>query len=484
MGYTGFVYGRRSVAIRLGVSLCLIVATLLSVWSAQPVTEVKAAGRGAGMFRQTPVNVSFNSPTITPGTTSVQIEVSLTVGSSNNARPGTVEIEIPVDPAVVDVDVPEYTRTAGPLIPNTYQSTDLFAFPLQLGDASAIRIELVPPNNNARVNSGTGVFCTVTVPIRSTAPTGSYPLDASADNPFATRFTQAIADGGNEIPFTTTPGTLTISDGGGCPAISISPTTLPNGTVGTVYNQTISATGGQSPYTFSVTSGSLPTGLSLSSAGAITGTPTVPNSFSFTVRATDANQCSSSRTYTLTIDAVPCPTITISPSTLPNAAVGTNYNQVLTASGGQAPYTFSLLSGALPTGIALSSSGTLSGTPTASGTSNFTIRVIDNNGCVVTPSYSLKVDGPECPTITVNPASLPGGTIGTAYNQVISATGGTAPYAFTVLSGSLPPGVTLATNGTLSGTPSSAGSFTFTVRATDTPGCTGQRTYTVAITGS
>lgn len=484
MGYTGFVYGRRSVAIRLGVSLCLIAATLLSVWSARPVTEVKAAGRGTGMFRQTPVNVSFNSPTVTPGTASVQIVVSLTVANDSASRPGTVEIEIPVDPAVVDVDVPEYARTAGPLIPNTYQSTDLFAFPLQLGDASAIRIELVPPGNSTQINSGNGVFCTVTVPLRSNAPNGSYPLDASADNPFATRFTQAINSGGNEIPFTTTPGTLTISDGGGCPAISISPATLPNGTVGTVYSQTLTASGGQAPYNFIVTSGNLPTGLSLSTAGLLSGTPTVPNSFSFTVRATDANICGSSRTYTLTIDAVPCPTITISPSTLPNATVGTNYTQVLTASGGQAPYTFSLLSGALPTGIALSSSGTISGTPTASGTSNFTIRVIDNNGCVVTPSYSLQVEGPTCPTITVNPASLPGGTIGTAYNQVISATGGTAPYSFTVLSGSLPPGVTLATNGTLSGTPSSAGSFTFTVRATDTPGCTGQRTYTVAITGS
>ena len=86
-----------------------------------------------------------------------------------------------------------------------------------------------------------------------------------------------------------------------------------------------------------------------------------------------------------------------------------------------------------------------------------------------------------CAPITVNPATLPNGVIGTAYNQTITATGGTTPYTFAVISGTLPTSLNLATNGTLSGTPSQTGNFTFTVRATSANTCTGNRQYTIAI---
>ncbi|MBI4548082.1 MAG: putative Ig domain-containing protein [Ignavibacteriae bacterium] len=260
-----------------------------------------------------------------------------------------------------------------------------------------------------------------------------------------------------------------------CPTITVNPSLLPNGTVGTSYSQTLSASGGTSPYTFAVTSGVLPAGLSLSSSGIISGTPTTVGSFTFTVTATDAQNCTGNRSYTLTID---CPTITITPSTLPNGTVGLSYSQTLTASGGTSPYTFSVTGGSLPPGLTLSSSGLLSGTPTTVGNFSFTVTATDTQNCTGSQSYTVVIN---CPTITVNPATLPSGTVGTAYTQTITATGGTSPYTFSVTSGAVPSGLSLSSSGVLSGTPTSVGNFSFTVTATDDQGCTGVRSYTLTI---
>src|SRR6202035_235004 len=115
------------------------------------------------------------------------------------------------------------------------------------------------------------------------------------------------------------------------------------------------ASGGTGPYTFAVTSGSLPTGLVLSSTGAITGTPATGGTFNFTITATDtSSNCLGSRAYTVVIA---CPVIIVNPATLPNGTMGTPYNQIITASGGTGPYTFAVTSGSLPTGLVLSAAG-------------------------------------------------------------------------------------------------------------------------------
>ena len=97
-------------------------------------------------------------------------------------------------------------------------------------------------------------------------------------------------------------------------------------------------------------------------------------------------------------------------------------------------------------------------------------------------NFSISTAG--CNPITVNPASLPAGVVGTAYNQTISATGGTSPYTFHVTSGSLPNGISLSTAGALTGTPSAAGTFNFAITATDNNGCNGLRSYTIVITST
>ncbi len=178
-----------------------------------------------------------------------------------------------------------------------------------------------------------------------------------------------------------------------CPIITVNPASLPNGTVGTPYNQTVSASGGTSPYTFSVSSGALPTNLVLNSAtGAITGTPTTAGTFTFTITATDATGCSGSREYTVTITSPGCPAVILSPTTLPPGAVQQPYAQTIIASGGTAPYTFTIAAGALPTGLSLNpATGLISGAPQVSGLFNVTIRVTDAAGCQGSRAYVLAI---------------------------------------------------------------------------------------------
>ncbi len=267
----------------------------------------------------------------------------------------------------------------------------------------------------------------------------------------------------------------------GAPEVSVAPATLPGGSAGTSYNQTVTASGGTPGYTFAV-SGSLPPGLALSPTGLISGTPTISGPFSFSITATDATPAASggpftgSRIYTVTIDA---PTIAIAPASLPAGTGGTAYSQTITASGGTAPYSFIVSAGTLPTGLSLAPGGGISGTPTASGTFSFAVTVTDGLGFTASKSYSIAIGAPD---IAVQPDTLPPGDQGTIYAQTFAAAGGTGPYTFNVNSGALPPGLSLDTvSGALSGTPTANGAFTFAIKASDAFGFAGIKTYTLAV---
>lgn len=265
------------------------------------------------------------------------------------------------------------------------------------------------------------------------------------------------------------------------PTITISPTTLPDGAVTAAYSQTITATGGIGTYTYSVTAGTLPRGLTLSSGGEISGTPTASGAFNFTVSVTDQTTpaATGSRAYTLTIAP---PTITLSPTTLPDGAVTVAYSQTITAAGGVGSYTYGISAGALPGGLTLSSGGAITGSPTASGTFNFTVSATDQTSPAATgtQAYTLTI---TAPTLTLSPATLPNGTAGFAYSQLLIGSGGIAPYSFAVTGGGLPAGYTLASDGTLSGTENATGSYTFTVTLSDstTPTATTSLNYTLDI---
>lgn len=192
---------------------------------------------------------------------------------------------------------------------------------------------------------------------------------------------------------------------GGCDPIPLAPTTLPAGQVGVAYDATIVASGGAAPYVYDVADGALPAGLSLSSGGVISGTPTEAVDASFTIRATDANDCTGEQFYTVSFNADTCPPIAVSPGELPAAVVGVPYTQALAASGGAGPYVFSVSTGALPEGFTLSASGVISGTLVSADVSPFLVRATDINGCFGEQLYSLVPDevggGPGCIAATL-----------------------------------------------------------------------------------
>ncbi len=266
------------------------------------------------------------------------------------------------------------------------------------------------------------------------------------------------------------------------PPLTITTTTLAGATNGTAYSQTLVATGGVPPYTWTHT-GNLPPGLTLSSAGVISGTPTgtTTSTYNFTVTATDSQTpTAATKSANLSI-VVTQPPLSISTTGLAPGSIGNPYAQTVQAIGGTPPYTWAIIAGALPGGLTLSpSTGVISGTPTGSGTFNFTIRATDAAAATASANLSIIVGS----ALTITTTSLPGGTVGTAYTATLSATGGAQPYTWTITSGNLPAGLTLdSSTGVISGTPTATGTSTFTVTLADSesPANTLHATFSIAI---
>jgi hypothetical protein len=286
--------------------------------------------------------------------------------------------------------------------------------------------------------------------------------------------TVKVTDSGSPAQTATQALSITIAP----PTLTITPTTLPAGTVGARYPRTtVVAQGGTTPYTWS---GSLPAGLTLNSSGVISGTPTAAGTFSFTLKVTDSGTPVQTATEALSIAISPS-ALTITTAALPGGSVGVSYSATVAASGGTAPYGVSILSGSLPAGLTLSSSGVITGTPTAAGTVSFTLKVTDSGSPAQTATEALSIAiAPSALTITT--AALPGGTVGVAYSATVAALGGTAPYGWSTLSGSLPAGLTLnPLTGAITGTPTAADTFSFTLKVSDSGSQTAVKPFTITI---
>jgi hypothetical protein len=240
--------------------------------------------------------------------------------------------------------------------------------------------------------------------------------------------------------------------------------TYPRGTVSTAYNSSLTQVGGIAPFTYSVFSGTLPAGLTLNtSTSALTGTPTTPQTAVFVIRSVDSlGNIANSSSQSITIAAALTYTGTLSSFLILNSP----YSSSLTAANGWTPYSYTISVGTLPTGLTLNpSTGVVSGTPTGSGTSNFTMRVQDADGNFATSAQSLTVQ--SALAFTSNYAGF--STTGLTYDSTPGITGGVAPYTFTLQSGAFPPGLSISTasTGRVQGTVGAAGTYNFTVRCTD-----------------
>jgi len=229
---------------------------------------------------------------------------------------------------------------------------------------------------------------------------------------------------------------------------------ISNGILGTPYSFQIQTE--NYPTNFGVVSGALPAGLGITAAGMITGTPTVAGTASFSLFA--SNLVGGAETnYSLHINGPP---VFITESPLPGGVLGTPYSVQIEAE----EVSYFQMFGNSPTGLTLSASGLLSGTPTAVGTYVFLVQANNDFGASQR-EYTLAVGSVP---VFVTPSTLPSGTSGVAYVALqIEATGATA---FSLEGGALPAGMDFSAAGWLDGTPLAAGPFAFTVRATNASG--------------
>ncbi|PLC43482.1 autotransporter outer membrane beta-barrel domain-containing protein [Ralstonia pickettii] len=457
------------------------------------------------------LTTSAPSVTVSPSTLTAAtagVAYSQTVTASGGATPYTYAVTSGALPAGLSLNgttgVISGTPTAGGTFNPTITATDANGFTGTRAYSLSVNAATISLSPATLANATIGTAYNQAVTASGGIPAYTYAVTAGALPAGLTLSSSGVLSGtptaGGTFNFTITgtdsstgtgpyTGSRTYTLTVGVPTLTITPASGSlSGTAGTAYSRTFTASGGTSPYTYAltITAGTMPAGMSFNTANAtLSGTPTSAGAVTFNVVATDSSSGSGpysiTGTYTLTVSA---PSISVSPATLPNPAIATAYSQTVTAANGTAPYTYAITSGALPAGLTLTSSGVLSGTPTAGGTFNITITATDANSFTASRAYSLTIGAP---TVTVNPATAPAAQVTTAYSQTFSATGGTAPYTYAVSTGSLPAGLSLnASTGVLSGTPTTLGSSTFTVQARDSSTgagapYTGTRSYTITV---
>jgi len=224
--------------------------------------------------------------------------------------------------------------------------------------------------------------------------------------------------------------------------------------IGDSYSYIIVPTLAAPPYIYTLISGSVPVGMTLDlEVGKITGTPTVLGTYNFTLYATSLSSgCCGTASFEL--DVI-CPALQLLPATLTSPDfISQSYDVMITASGGQLPYIYTVTSGSLPSGLTLNTaSGLISGSTEPVGSFNFIITATDLYGCIIENLYQIVIQG--CVgDITLSP-TLSEISSGQPYSEVIQVFGSAVPpYTFSIISGSLPPGLTLNTSsGEISGIP-------------------------------
>ncbi|MGH9475708.1 MAG: putative Ig domain-containing protein [Terriglobales bacterium] len=263
---------------------------------------------------------------------------------------------------------------------------------------------------------------------------------------------------------------------------------LPNPVVGANYEAVVTMNNGTGPFVPTLIEGAMPPGITASQSESstlewlFTGTPTQAGTYNFQLLITDADGQTVTLPFIMTVQP-----FAITPAVLTAAVEGRGYLQQLNAQGGVSPYKFQLVLGTLPGGLSMNDNGFIYGVPDSgtAGTYSLSISVTDTNGLSAQQPFTLTVFNPNALAITT--VGLTPGQAGQAYDQQITADFGTTPYTFSVISGTLPSGMTLSPDGELQGVPAanSAGEYSFTVQVKDATGATarGQLQWTVQPSG-
>jgi uncharacterized protein with beta-barrel porin domain len=294
--------------------------------------------------------------------------------------------------------------------------------------------------------------------------TGQVTGTPSAASPSAT-YTVTVTDANGS----TSSKTFTLSVGAGLStAQAVASTSLVANVAATAFTP-VTASGGTSPYTFAV-SPALPAGLSLNtSTGQVTGTPTAGSpSATYTVTVTDANGSTSSKTFTLQVSEALVATTQVEVATLEIAAEAGPFTPVV-ASGGTLPYSFGVAP-ALPAGLSLNATtGQISGTPQQStAMADYVVTITDSRGERVQRAFRMATQAVI--RLDVQPRTLSVPSAGLPFRGQLSASGGTAPYQFALVAGSLPEGLALSNQGLVSGKALRAGTGSVTLQVTDANG--------------
>ncbi len=406
-----------------------------------------------GLTLNSSTGVVSGTPT-TPGTSSFTISVSYGAVSGYPSNPLPFSVNVSCSIRIFSTGPPVITCDSPP--DGTVGTPYTHTFPASGGDTPytfSIIAGSLP--GGLTLDSATGIV--------SGTPTtiGTFP------------FTIQVSDVNARLD--SVPCSITI-DSSGLTIVCDSP---PGGFVGVAYSHVFPASGGTAPYTFAIISGSLPTGLTLNaSTGTASGTPTAAGTFPFTIQVTDAAADTATADCSITI----APTLAIICDSPPGAVVGMPYSHAFPASGGIPGYTFDISVPALPVGLTLDpATGIASGTPTLAGTANFTVRVTDSVGETASIPCSITVTAlpPPLQIICNNP---PIGVVGAPYFHTFPVFGGVGPYTFSIISGVLPDGLTLDTsNGSVSGIPTVAAKFPFTIQVMDTRTATAMCSITITV---
>jgi len=467
------------------------------------------ASNDAGTSTPATVSITVTPPTLvmTPASlpnTSAGSAYSQALSASGGTAPYTFDIIMGALPPGMTIDQATNTVTGTPTATGTFNTTIRARDTYGATGSTAYSVTVVCGNITFTPPHGTTLNGTTGVPFSQTFSTSdgmSGGFTGSGTEIQGLSFDTATRTYGG-IP--TRPDaqwfTVDYTDRYGCPymasyvvtishpTITMSPTggALADAVTGVAYSQTISASGGSTPYRYTVASGSLPAGMALDeTTGAITGTATSTGTANFRITATDAYGAAAEEGYTLTVKH---PTITLTPAAgaLSGGTVGVSYEETISPSGGAAPYTFAVTAGALPSGTTLdTTTGKISGTPTATGTQNFTITATDTYGASASAAYVVTV---VFSPLSFNPASgtaLKQAMVGEAYSQSISATGGTAPLIYSLASGALPDGMILnVSTGELTGPLQATAvvqNYSFAIKVTDANHATAMANYTLEV---